>query len=121
METPKEGGVKRKWSTLVHYGPQYNNCVQSWAVLIVSLIKVCSVFNAILATSPALYCFFFVFWPFSRQETGIYSCLALKFAPPPISVERNVKRKMILPTCSVQLLLICVFVTFCRMMVGRDS
>lgn len=32
METPKEGRVKRKWSILVHYGPQYNNCVQSWAV-----------------------------------------------------------------------------------------
>ena len=64
METPKEGGVKRKWSTLVHYGPQYNNCVQSWAVLTASLIKVCSVFNAILATSPALYCYFFCFLAF---------------------------------------------------------
>lgn len=65
METPKEGRVKRKWSILVHYGPQYNNCVQSWAVHANSVpYQTLLRFNAILATSPALYCYFFCFMAF---------------------------------------------------------
>ena len=84
METPKEGGVKRKWSTLVHYGPQYPKLGSANSVPYQSLLR----FQRHLSyLSRPLLLFFFVFWPFSRQETGIYSCLALKFAPPPISVD----------------------------------